>query len=94
MDPVSRRKIWDIIKTLKNEGKTIILTTHFLDEAEELADRITIMNRGELLILGTADFIKKKFGEGYTILISCESHISAETKREVFNLVKHQIPNC
>lgn len=69
MDPVSRRKIWDIIKELRNEGKTIILTTHFLDEAEALSDRITIINKGELLILGSSDFIKKKFGEGYTIII-------------------------
>ena len=69
MDPVSRRKIWDIIKELRNEGKTIILTTHFLDEAEALSNRISIINKGELLILGSSDFIKKKFGEGYTIII-------------------------
>lgn len=43
-DIYSRRKIWDTIKTLKTEGKTIILTTHFMDEADELADRIAVMN--------------------------------------------------
>ena len=76
MDPVSRRKIWDIIKILKAEGKTIILTTHFLDEADELADRIGIMNKGRLLILGNSDFIKKKFGEGYTITLAAAQPIN------------------
>ena len=46
MDPVSRRTFWDIIKSLKNEKKTVILTTQFLDEAEQLADRIAIMAKG------------------------------------------------
>lgn len=43
MDPVSRRQIWDILETIRNDGRTIILTTHHLDEAEILADRIGIM---------------------------------------------------
>lgn len=46
MDPVSRQSFWDIIKILKSEEKTLILTTQFLDEAEELADRIGIMAKG------------------------------------------------
>jgi ATP-binding cassette subfamily A (ABC1) protein 3 len=69
LDPVSRRKIWKIIRKLKNEGKCIILTTHFLEEADTLADRIAILNRGKLLILGESHFIKKKFGEGYTVTL-------------------------
>ena len=71
-DPVSRRKIWDIVKILRNYGKTIILTTHFLDEADELADKIGIMNKGQILILGNSDFIKKKLGEGYTVTLSSQ----------------------
>ena len=46
MDPNSRRIIWDIIRSLRNEGKTILLTTHFLDEADELSDRIGILTKG------------------------------------------------
>ena len=46
MDPVSRRKFWSIIKGLKDEKKTIVLTTQFLDEAEELADRVAIVSKG------------------------------------------------
>ena len=47
MDPVSRREFWNILKGLKQERKTVILTTQFLDEAEELADRVAIMAKGE-----------------------------------------------
>ena len=50
MDPNSRRIIWDIIRTLKNEGKTVLLTTHFLDEADELSDQIGILKKGKPII--------------------------------------------
>jgi ATP-binding cassette, subfamily A (ABC1), member 3 len=43
MDPVSRREIWNILESIRNDGRTIVLTTHHLDEAEILADRIGIM---------------------------------------------------
>jgi len=46
-----------MLKKLRSENKTILLTTHHLEEAEELADRIAIMSRGKLLILGTTNFI-------------------------------------
>ncbi len=69
MDPVSRRKIWDILQQLKSEGKTLILTTHHLDEAEVLSERIAIMAKGRLLTVGCTDFIKKNFGIGYNLNI-------------------------
>ncbi|MDQ1279234.1 MAG: transporter ATP-binding protein [Thermoproteota archaeon] len=53
MDPQSRHAVWDFIKDLKNEGKTIILTTHYMEEAEELCDRIGIIDHGKLIALGS-----------------------------------------
>lgn len=47
LDPSSRRILWDILKEVKNEARTIILTTHHLEEAEELAERIAIMAKGD-----------------------------------------------
>ena len=70
LDPVSRRGVWDILKTLKTENKTILLTTHHLEEADELADRIAIMSKGKLLILGSSNYIKKTFGVGYHLYIT------------------------
>ncbi len=52
-DPEARRAFWLLIKKLKEEGTTILLTTHYLDEAEALADRVAVMNRGEILEIST-----------------------------------------
>jgi len=48
-DPEARRSFWELIRTLKSEGTTILLTTHYLDEAQELADRVGVINNGELI---------------------------------------------
>ena len=53
MDPQSRHAVWDFVKTQKAQGKTIILTTHYMEEAEELCDRVGIIDHGKLIALGT-----------------------------------------
>lgn len=53
LDPQSRRALWDVCEAFKAEGGTILLTTHFMDEAERLADRVAIMDAGEILVEGT-----------------------------------------
>lgn len=53
LDPQARRTLWDIIETLKSKGKTIVLSTHYMDEAHVLCDRIGIMDQGELIALDT-----------------------------------------
>jgi ABC-2 type transport system ATP-binding protein len=52
MDPQSRHAVWDFIRELKKEGKTIILTTHYMEEAEALCDRVGIIDNGKLIALG------------------------------------------
>ena len=52
-DPEARRAFWLLIKQLRDEGTTILLTTHYLDEAEELADRVAVMNHGEIIEIST-----------------------------------------
>ncbi len=53
MDPQSRHAVWDFIKELKKQNKTIILTTHYMEEAEDLCDRVGIIDHGKLIALGT-----------------------------------------
>ena len=53
LDPVSRRQVWSIIKDWKNKGKTIVLTTHYMDEAELLSDSIFILDKGKVVSKGT-----------------------------------------
>jgi ABC-2 type transport system ATP-binding protein len=51
LDPQARRHLWGVIKRIRSEGKTIVLTTHYMDEAEELCDRVAIMDRGKIISL-------------------------------------------
>ena len=53
LDPQARRHLWDLVERLKHEGRTIILTTHYMEEAERLCDRVAIMDHGRVIALGT-----------------------------------------
>ncbi|HTT71903.1 MAG TPA: ABC transporter ATP-binding protein [Anaeromyxobacteraceae bacterium] len=53
LDPQSRRQLWDVVLGLKAEGRTVLLTTHYMDEAERLCDRVAIVDRGRVIALGT-----------------------------------------
>ena len=64
LDPNARRAIWEVIRGLKAKGKTIILTTHYLDEAQQLSDRVAIMDHGKIVAMGTSDEIIAQHGSG------------------------------
>jgi len=53
LDPQARQSFWDLVRHLKNEGRTVLITTHYMDEAEALCDQIGIMDHGQILQLGT-----------------------------------------
>ncbi len=55
LDPQSRRNLWELIKQLKQQGATVVLTTHYMDEAEELCERVAIVDSGTLIALSTPD---------------------------------------
>jgi ABC-2 type transport system ATP-binding protein len=61
MDPQARRAIWDFLVELKDEGKTIVLTTHYMEEAEELCDRVGIIDHGRLIALGSPAELNEKY---------------------------------
>lgn len=70
LDPQSRLVLWEYIHSLsKEKGKTIILTTHLMEEADRLSDRIAIMDHGKLLVLDTPESLKKKIGRGDVVEI-------------------------
>lgn len=70
LDSVARRSLWSVLKNLRQDGKTILLATQFLDEADELSDRVAVMCKGQFFAVGRTEFIKKKFGVGYQLVVS------------------------
>ena len=69
MDPISRRHVWDAIEAAK-KGRVIVLTTHSMEEADILGDKVAIMARGRIRAFGSSLRLKQKFGSGYQISIS------------------------
>jgi ABC-2 type transport system ATP-binding protein len=61
MDPVSRRSVWDFIKELRSQNKTIVLTTHYMEEAQELSDRVGIIDEGRLIEVGPPQDLIDKY---------------------------------
>lgn len=55
LDPQARRNLWDLIQNIRKEGTTVVITTHFMDEAEELCDRVAIMDEGKIISMGNPD---------------------------------------
>ncbi|ELK30082.1 ATP-binding cassette sub-family A member 3 [Myotis davidii] len=90
MDAISRRAIWDLLQQQKSD-RTILLTTHFMDEADLLGDRIAIMAKGELQCCGSSLFLKQKYGAGYHMTLVKEPHCNPES---ISRLVYHHIPNA
>ena len=68
MDPVTRRSVWDMIEAAKRD-RVILLTTHSMEEADVLGDRICIMSRGKIQALGSSIHLKQKFGTGYRLTV-------------------------
>lgn len=69
MDTTARRKLWEMLKKNK-AGRIVILTTHYMDEADILGDRIAIMAEGDVQCTGSSLFLKNRYGVGYNLVIA------------------------
>jgi len=78
MDPISRRHVWDIIQNAK-KGRAIVLTTHSMEEADILSDRIGIMAKGRLRCIGNSIRLKSKFGTGFIANVSFSDNNGGQT---------------
>ena len=94
MDIMARRKLWDFLKSYKKD-KIILLTTHFLDEAEYLGDRIGIMSDGKYLCSGTSSFLKSKYPCGFNInLLINQDKFEEEYKNQILEGIKKFDPKA
>ena len=74
LDPVGRKAVWDIVKRLTHNGSTVLLTTQYLEEADQLADAITVLSKGRIVASGTADELKSTIGSRtVTVTLAAES---------------------
>ncbi|KAK5642702.1 hypothetical protein RI129_008869 [Pyrocoelia pectoralis] len=88
MDPAARKNLCDLLQAQK-KGRTILLTTHYMDEADLLGDRIAIMSKGNLECCGSSFFLKKKYGTGYHLIMEKSENCDVN---KVTNLLQNYIP--
>lgn len=82
MDPGARRFLWACIRAVTSQGRTVLLTSHSMEEAEYLCDRIAIMVKGRFKCIGPSQRLKERHGSGYTLVLNCrgsEKVIRAKT---------------
>ncbi len=91
LDPQSRLKVRDFIRSLARR-KTIILTTHNMDEAERVADRIAIIDHGELLVLDTPEALKRRVGEGDVLEITLNRQAGSEQTQQAYRALARVTP--
>ncbi len=78
LDPLGRRAVWHMVRILAKKGVTVLLTTHYMDEAEALADRLAIIDKGRVAFLGSVEEAKAMSGEGLQVIV--EPTVTANAK--------------
>jgi len=94
MDPANRRKLWDLLVHMKNLGRCILFTTHYLDEADLLAERKAVLDKGKVRAVGTSMQLKREFGVGYHLRIVCSPGTPLDTQGSIGDLVRSYIPSA
>ncbi len=81
LDPKARREVWEVIRKLKSQNKTVILTTHYMEEAEVLSDRVAIMDDGRFIAMGTPREIIERYGSGSTCVVKAANDAALRAVR-------------
>ncbi|CAL4125829.1 unnamed protein product, partial [Meganyctiphanes norvegica] len=90
LDPESRRWVWEIIQE-ERERRTVLVTTHHMEEADVLGDRVAIMAEGRIICAGSTLFLKKKFGDGYSLTVTVTDDKCVEN---ICKSVSKHLPNA
>ena len=81
LDPQSRIALWEILGDLHDDGQTILLTTHYMEEADEFCDRVAIMDHGRILALDTPAQLKASIGAGRIVIVSATGDLASSPTR-------------
>ena len=89
LDPLARRRLWELVQKIHSQGKTIILTTHYMEEAESLCDRIAIMDQGKILMIGETNQLLERTSFPFRInFIVGKKRLSGEQKLIIAKIEK------
>ena len=88
LDPQARRAMWDQVRSIRERGKTVFLTTHFMEEAERLCDRVAIMDHGKIIALDTPQNLIDSLGAEDRVVFEVDGHLDEETLRAVPGVVR------
>jgi len=99
LDPETRRQLWNILQECKNEGgRAIILTTHSMEEADVLCNRIGIVNNGVMTCVGSQNRLKTLYGGGYHLTINCKmsgnDQVDKKRFQTVSDFITHILPSA
>jgi ABC-2 type transport system ATP-binding protein len=83
LDPQARRNMWDLIRRIREGGSTIVLTTHYMEEAERLCDRVAILDGGKILVLDTPDQLVARLGAGVRVRFRVLDQVDPEIFRRM-----------
>jgi ABC-2 type transport system ATP-binding protein len=83
LDPQARRAMWDLVKSIRERGKTVFLTTHYMEEAEELCDRVAVMDHGRIVALDTPQNLIASLGAEHRVVFSVDGPIDLDSFRTI-----------
>nr|CAD7432558.1 unnamed protein product [Timema monikensis] len=95
VDPVARRNLWNVLAQIQSTGQSIVLTSHSMEECEALCNRLAIMVNGQFVCMGGCQYLKHKFGQGFTVMIKLRSIGSEDNLKLLKVTVEEQFqPSC
>jgi len=79
LDPQARRAMWDLVRGIRDKGKTIVLTTHFMEEAERLCDRVAIIDHGKIIALDSPENLIRGLGAEHRVVFTSDAGLEADS---------------
>jgi ABC-2 type transport system ATP-binding protein len=93
LDPQARHAMWDMVRGIREQGKTVFLTTHFMEEAERLCDRVAIMDHGKIVALDTPQNLIRKLGAGNRLIFSIDGKLDLQKLQRVEGVTRVEPDN-